>query len=54
MNKITKQFGDPSLDTKEADDLKRCAAEKPNLAMVATWIFGSILAVIVILSALLV
>jgi hypothetical protein len=47
-----KEFGHPSLPEKEAADLKRLAADKPNLAMAATWIFGSILAVIVVVSAL--
>ena len=52
MNTAPKQFGDPSLPPKEVADLKRSAAEKPNLAMAATWIFGSLLAVIVVVSAL--
>lgn len=48
-----KEFGAPSLpEKKAADHPKLSAAEKPNLAMAATWIFGSILAVIVVLSAL--
>jgi len=52
MNDL-KQFGEPSFPSEEVKDLKRSAVEKPNLAIVATWVLGAILAVIVIVSALL-
>jgi hypothetical protein len=47
-----KEFGHPSLPPREAADRKRLAAERPNLGMAATWIFGSMLAAIVVVSAL--
>jgi hypothetical protein len=47
-----KQFGEPSFPAEEVADLKRSAVRKPNLALAASWIFGGILAVVVVASVL--
>ena len=50
MNTAPKEFGEPSLPVKEAADLKRSAAGKPNLATAAAWVLSGILVVVVLLS----
>jgi hypothetical protein len=47
------QFGEPSFPAEDVADLKRSAAEKPNLALAASCAFGGILAVVVFVSVLL-
>ncbi len=44
------QFGEPSFPAEEVADLKKSEARKPNLAWAASWIFGGILAAMVVVS----
>lgn len=48
-----KELGQPTASSEETQDLKRAAGRKPNLAVVASWIFGTLLVVIVLASAVL-